>query len=134
MLSRRIGARVPPTTGDCEYRGRSFNLVKGQSLIWRVVGQSPSTFPTVARATTSAQKRSCHYRPLSRLGGGRQSGDALDVLKTLTIVLPVWDAVTGQGSNTQYHVVGFARIQITSYQLPGQDRITAIYRGPATCQ
>jgi hypothetical protein len=60
--------------------------------------------------------------------------DTLDVLKTLTIVVPVWDAATGQGSNTQYRVVGFARIQITSYQLPGQDRITAIYRGPATCQ
>jgi len=60
--------------------------------------------------------------------------DALDALKALTITVPVWDTATGQGSNTQYHIIGFARLQITGYQLPGQDRITAIYRGTATCQ
>ncbi|HLF26956.1 MAG TPA: PKD domain-containing protein [Anaerolineae bacterium] len=59
--------------------------------------------------------------------------DALDALKALTITIPVWDTATGQGSTTRYHVVGFARIQITDYQLPGQDRISAIYRGTATC-
>jgi len=60
--------------------------------------------------------------------------DALDALKALTITVPIWDTATGQGSNTRYQVVGFARLQITDYQLPGQDRITAIYRGLATCQ
>ena len=53
--------------------------------------------------------------------------DALDALKALTITVPVWDTATGHGSNTQYHVVGFARIQITDYQLPGQNCVSAIY-------
>jgi hypothetical protein len=33
----------------------------------------------------------------------------------------------------QYHVVGLARIQITDYHLPGQDRISAIFQGVASC-
>ncbi len=59
--------------------------------------------------------------------------DALDTLKPLIITVPVWDTTTGQGSNTRYHVVGFARIQITDYRLPGQNRISAIYWGTASC-
>jgi hypothetical protein len=60
--------------------------------------------------------------------------DALDVLKALTIAVPVWDTATGQGNNTQYHIVGCARIRITAYQLPAQDRISAIYGGIAACR
>ena len=60
--------------------------------------------------------------------------DALDLLKTLIITVPVWDTATGQGNNTQYHVVGCARIQITSYRLPGQNRISGTYRGITGCQ
>ena len=59
--------------------------------------------------------------------------DALDALKPLTITVPVWDTATGQGSNTRYHVLGFARVQITDYRLPGQNRISAIYWGTASC-
>jgi uncharacterized membrane protein len=60
--------------------------------------------------------------------------DALDVLKSVTITVPVWDTAAGQGSNTKYHIVGFARIQITDYRLPGQNRISATYWGMASCQ
>jgi hypothetical protein len=59
--------------------------------------------------------------------------NALDALKPLVITVPVWDTATGQGSNTRYHVVGFARIQITDYRLPGQNRISAVFRGTASC-
>jgi hypothetical protein len=59
--------------------------------------------------------------------------DALDALKPLTITVPVWDTATGQGSNTRYHGVGFARIRITDYRLPGQNRISAVFRGTASC-
>ncbi len=59
--------------------------------------------------------------------------DALDLLKTLIITVPVWDMATGQGNNTQYHVAGCARIQITSYRLPGQNRISATYWGITGC-
>jgi hypothetical protein len=58
--------------------------------------------------------------------------DALDMLKTLTITVPVWDITIGQGNTTRYHIVGFPCLQITDYQLPGQDRISTIYRCMAT--
>ena len=58
---------------------------------------------------------------------------ALDALKPLLIVVPVWDTATGQGSNLQYHIIDFARIQITDYQLPDQNRITATFHGIAYC-
>jgi hypothetical protein len=51
--------------------------------------------------------------------------DALDALKGVPIVVPVWDVSRGRGGNTAYRVTAFARIRIASYQLPGQNRITA---------
>lgn len=59
--------------------------------------------------------------------------DALDNLKGVVITVPVWDEATGHGTNLKYHVVGFARIQIADYRLPGQNRISAVYQGPAMC-
>ena len=50
--------------------------------------------------------------------------DALDVLKTQDIIVPVWDQVRGQGNNADYRVCAFARIRWESYQLPGQNRIS----------
>ncbi len=55
---------------------------------------------------------------------------ALDVLKTTDINVPVWDQTDGNGSNARYRVTGFAKVRIISYQLPGQNRITARYLGP----
>ena len=59
--------------------------------------------------------------------------DALDTLKTLDIVVPVWDVATGQGGNTKYHVAGFARIRILDYRLPSENRITVRFLGLAKC-
>ncbi|MGC9400797.1 MAG: vWA domain-containing protein [Anaerolineae bacterium] len=59
--------------------------------------------------------------------------EALDTLKDYVITVPVWGEAAGQGNNLEYQVVGFARVQITDYYLPGQNRISAIYRGSATC-
>jgi hypothetical protein len=59
--------------------------------------------------------------------------DALDTLKTRDIVVPVWDIATAQGANTNYHVVGFARIRILDYRLPSENRITAHFLGLAKC-
>ncbi|MBN1890583.1 MAG: hypothetical protein JW850_21495, partial [Thermoflexales bacterium] len=59
--------------------------------------------------------------------------DALDGLKNTVITVPVWYAASGQGSNAKYLVVGFARIQITGYRLPGTNRISAIFQGYTTC-
>jgi hypothetical protein len=61
------------------------------------------------------------------------ASNALDTLRTLDIVVPVWDVATGQGSGSQYHIVGFARIHILDYQLPSQNRITARFLGFVAC-
>ncbi len=70
-----------------------------------------------------------------RPGVSNASGvrNALDTLKTRDIVVPVWDVATGQGANTSYHVVGFARIRILDYRLPSENRITARFLGLAKC-
>jgi hypothetical protein len=38
-----------------------------------------------------------------------------------TVFLPVFDAVTGTGSNAQFHIVGYAAVVFTGYTLPGKD-------------
>jgi hypothetical protein len=58
----------------------------------------------------------------------------LNTLMSYDIVVPVWDAVTGSGANTQYKVYAFAKVRITDYVLPNQNRITATYLGYATPQ
>lgn len=49
------------------------------------------------------------------------------------IVVPVWDQASGHGSTLRYHIVGFVWVIITAYHLPDQQRISALYWGPATC-
>lgn len=53
---------------------------------------------------------------------------ALEELKEGVITVPVWDTVSGEGSTLMYHVVGFARIQITGFNLP-RNQVSAIYQG-----
>jgi hypothetical protein len=59
--------------------------------------------------------------------------DALDTLKDYVITVPVWGLADAQGGNLKYHIAGFADIQITSYQLSGRDRISAIFLGYRVC-
>ncbi|HEY0735116.1 MAG TPA: hypothetical protein VGD69_09445, partial [Herpetosiphonaceae bacterium] len=58
---------------------------------------------------------------------------ALDQVLTVESVVPVWDTATGSGSGTRYHIVGFARIQLTAYQLPAKNRISARFLSWHTC-
>jgi hypothetical protein len=59
--------------------------------------------------------------------------NALDNLIGMEIVVPIWDVTQGSGANTVYRVVGFARVRLLDYHLPGQDRITAEFLGYTTC-
>jgi len=59
--------------------------------------------------------------------------DALDGLLNRTIIVPIWDEASGSGSNLAYRVVGFARVRITDYRLPGSDRISVVFQGYAIC-
>jgi RHS repeat-associated protein len=58
---------------------------------------------------------------------------ALDRLKSLDITVPVWDTTAGSGSKATYHIVSFAQVRLTAYQLSGTDRISARFLGYATC-
>jgi uncharacterized membrane protein len=58
---------------------------------------------------------------------------ALEQLKGRTIVVPVWNEVTGRGATLRYRLAGFVRVQISDYQLPGQSRISVRYLGAADC-
>jgi hypothetical protein len=44
--------------------------------------------------------------------------------------VPVWDTAEGTGSNTVYHIVGFALVKLTDYDLTGNPKtISAEFRG-----
>lgn len=70
-----------------------------------------------------------------RPGVGNSAGAraALDALENLTVVVPVWDQVHGEGSKATYHVSAFADVQIISYQLASQNVITARFLGFTDC-
>ncbi|MCP3960941.1 MAG: hypothetical protein GY719_24100, partial [bacterium] len=59
--------------------------------------------------------------------------DALDLLKTVDIVVPVWDVTQGSGANSTYRVVDFIQVRLIDYQLSEENRITVRYLGPAAC-
>ncbi|HEY0606206.1 MAG TPA: hypothetical protein VGD58_25010, partial [Herpetosiphonaceae bacterium] len=58
---------------------------------------------------------------------------ALDQLLTTEAIVPVWDTATGSGSGTSYHIVSFARVQLTDYRLPTHNRISATFLGWHAC-
>lgn len=69
---------------------------------------------------------------VSNSGKIRGALDALIDNETV-LVVPVWEFSEGSGSNTNYQIVGFARVQLLSYQLPKENRITVRFLGPASC-
>ena len=58
---------------------------------------------------------------------------ALDTLTTRDITVPVWDTAQDASNHTLYHVVAFARVRLTAYQLPGKNRISAQFLGQVRC-
>jgi hypothetical protein len=67
--------------------------------------------------------------------GVSDSGDiraALDILKQFDITVPVYDLSTSSGSGALYHIVAFARVRLTAYDL-SQKTISARFLGYVTC-
>jgi Bacterial Ig domain len=58
---------------------------------------------------------------------------ALDKLLRKRIVVPVRDSFRFVGRNLRYHVSGFADVEITSYRLGSDTRVSAKYLGPSSC-
>jgi hypothetical protein len=59
--------------------------------------------------------------------------DILEETDDFSITVPVWDVAVGSGSGATYHVVNFAVVQLTDYNLPSQNWISVIFVGYANC-
>ncbi len=71
----------------------------------------------------------------SGVSGGVHVREALENLEQRYIRVVIWDTVEGTGINAKYHVVGFAVVAITDWDLHGQDRISAKFiRMDNSCQ
>lgn len=115
---------------------------------WLTWAGSPSE-PTLVDSLTGLGNSYTYVNPLNRQnqpiyvgdwiqgkpGVSNSSGvrNALNVLEAGVITVPVWDVSIKQGNNALYRVVGFAQVQITSYRLPGQNRISVIFIGYTSC-
>ena len=123
-----------------------FNGIQPGNFGWLTWAGSPNV-PTLPVSLTPPGDSSTYVNPANTADHVISVGDwvkgkpgvanssnvrnALDVLKTIDINVPIWDQTSGNGNNTMYRVVGFAKVRIINYQLPGQNRITARYLGPA---
>jgi PKD repeat protein/uncharacterized membrane protein len=58
---------------------------------------------------------------------------ALDALKSVDIVLPVWDVAEDHDDVIRYRVAGFAQVRLISYHLPEENRISVHFLGHVTC-
>lgn len=67
------------------------------------------------------------------VANGKAVRAALDALIGVEIIVPVWDQARGQGDNTAYHVVAFARVKLVSYSLPNKNVIRAIFLEYSAC-
>ena len=70
------------------------------------------------------------------VGNAAAVREALDQLREIEegIVVPVWDEVRGAGgANVDYRTVNFARLRLTDYRLPRDNRISAVFLGYERC-
>lgn len=65
--------------------------------------------------------------------GAKAIKDALRGLVGSVVTVPVWDVSAGSNRDLVYHVVGFAHVEIVSFSLGGQDTLSLIYNGAASC-
>ena len=60
-----------------------------------------------------------YYNDSGAKFNGSQVKSAMDARLGDTLLFPVYDDVQGNGSNLQYHIIGFAGFTVTSYQFKG---------------
>lgn len=59
--------------------------------------------------------------------------DCLGPLKDSDVRFPVFDTITGTGTNTNYHIVGFAVLRLTGWRYPSDESSPRPCGSPATC-
>jgi RHS repeat-associated protein len=125
-----------------------FNGAQPGNFGWLSWAGSPST-PALVKSLTPPSDSSTYINPDDPTDTAISPGDwiqgrpgvsnskkvreALDALTALDIAVPVWDSARGQGSNSAYRVVAFARVRLLDYQLPKENRISARFLG-YTCE
>jgi hypothetical protein len=125
-----------------------YNGVQPGNFGWLTWAGSPSE-PTLVTSLTPPGNSRTYVNPLNRNDRTISVGDwvqgkpgvsnsdkvrkSLDTLKTIDIVVPVWDRAAKRGNGSLYRVTAFARVRITDYQLPKQNRITARFLGLVEC-
>jgi hypothetical protein len=125
-----------------------YNGIQSGNFGWLTWAGSPSE-PTLVTSLTPPGNSSTYINPnnpadhsisvgdwvqgKTGLSNSQQVRNTLDALEKIDIVVPVWDRATGNGNNSLYHVVAFARVRIISYYLPVQNRITARFLGFSEC-
>jgi Flp pilus assembly protein TadG len=64
---------------------------------------------------------------------GRSGPNCLHPLQNTVVLLPVTDNVTGGGNSAKYHVIGFAALRLTGWEMPGDHSTPAITCPSNTC-
>ena len=54
--------------------------------------------------------------------GNNASPCITDEMVNTTVLLPIYDQVTGNGANGQYHILGFAALYLTGYKFNGNNK------------
>jgi YD repeat-containing protein len=67
------------------------------------------------------------------VGNSARLRAALDALKSVDIIVPVWNETRGTGQNAAYRVQTFARVRLLDYDLPRGNRLRFLFLGYATC-
>ena len=125
-----------------------YNGVQPGNFGWLTWQGSPNV-PSLVTSLTAPGDSSTYVNPFQASDRSISIGDwvqgspgvanssnvraALDSLMSRDIVVPVWDQTQGQGNNANYRVANFARVRITDYRLPNQNRISATFLGYADC-
>jgi hypothetical protein len=125
-----------------------YNGVQPGNFGWLTWAGSPSE-PTLVNSLRPPGNSSIYVNPMNRkdrvvsvgdwvqgkpgVTDSRQVRAALDILKQIDIVVPVWDRAESRGNNSLYRVVAFARVRLTEYRLPKQNQITARFLGLTDC-
>lgn len=64
---------------------------------------------------------------------GRSGPSCLHPLQNTVVFLPVTDDVTGTGNSAKYHLVGFAALRLTGWEMPGDHSTPTIACPSNTC-
>jgi len=143
-LSSQTLANVAPGTLITDI----YNGSQPGNFGWLTWAGSPSE-PTLMASLTVPGNSGTYVNPMNPADNLVSTGDwvqgkpgvsnstavrgALDILERIVITVPVWDVAAKKGNNTVYHVVGFANVQIISYKLPSQNKISAVFLGYVNC-